>query len=108
MTRGRFSCHNAGMMIIRYFLKTLFIKKKEKVFLIFAYCLMNNHIHLVIQESEEGLATTIKRLKASYAFYLKSIYQSEKLLTYQESRGAASSIGNKTHINYDKRTVRDC
>jgi putative transposase len=43
----------------QHFLDTLFIKKKETGFFLYAYCLMTNHIHLLIQEGQESLATTI-------------------------------------------------
>jgi len=51
------------------FLETLFIKKQETGFLLYAYCLMDNHVHLLIREGEESLATTMKRVNTSYAFY---------------------------------------
>lgn len=57
------------------FLETLFIKKKETGFFLYAYCLMGNHIHLLIQEGGESLATTMKRINASYAFYFNQRYQ---------------------------------
>ena len=56
------------------FLETLFIKKKETGFFLYAYCLMDNHVHLLIKESEESLATTMKRVNASYAFYFNQKY----------------------------------
>lgn len=59
----------------RWFLETLFIKKKETGFLIYAYCLMNNHIHLLIREGQESIATTMKRVNASYAYYFNQRYQ---------------------------------
>lgn len=51
------------------FLDTLFIKKKETGFFLYAYCLMGNHIHLLIQENQESLGATIKRINTSYAYY---------------------------------------
>lgn len=56
------------------FLETLFVKRKETGFSVYAYCLMDNHIHLLIKESEESLATTMKRVNASYAFYFNQKY----------------------------------
>ena len=53
----------------------MFIKKKETGFFLYAYCLMDNHIHLLIREGEESLATTMKRINASYAFYFNQRYQ---------------------------------
>lgn len=56
------------------FLETLFAKKKEAGFSLFAFCLMDNHVHLVIQEGQESLATTMKRINASYAYYFNQKY----------------------------------
>ncbi len=35
---------------------------------------MDNHVHLLIKESEESLATTMKRVNTSYAFYFNQKY----------------------------------
>lgn len=57
------------------FLETLFAKKIEAGFSLLAYCLMDNHVHLVIQEGEESLATIMKRINASYAYYFNQKYK---------------------------------
>ena len=36
---------------------------------IYAYCLMDNHIHLLLKEGLETLATSMKRIGTSYAYY---------------------------------------
>ena len=41
----------------------------------YAYCLMSNHIHLLIRERDEGIAETIKRLGIGYAAYFNKKYQ---------------------------------
>ena len=41
----------------------------------YAYCLMSNHVHLLIRESEEGLASVVKRIAVSYAQYYNKKYQ---------------------------------
>lgn len=58
----------------QWFLENLFDKKKETGFSVYAYCLMDNHVHLLIKESQEGLATTMKRVNTSYAFYFNQKY----------------------------------
>ena len=40
----------------------------------YAFCLMSNHIHLLIQEREETLGDTIKRIAGSYAYYYNRKY----------------------------------
>ncbi len=42
---------------------------------IYAYCLMTNHVHLLIRETEEDLATVIKRISVAYALYYNNKYQ---------------------------------
>lgn len=51
------------------FIEILTVKKREAGFLIYAYCLMDNHVHLLVRESAEGLATMMKRINVSYVYY---------------------------------------
>jgi putative transposase len=37
-----------------YFVGTLAMKNLERRFAVYAYCLMDNHVHLIINEGEEG------------------------------------------------------
>ena len=41
----------------------------------YAYCLMTNHVHLLIRESAEKLASAIHRIATSYAQYYNNKYQ---------------------------------
>ncbi len=36
--------------------------------MIYAYCLMSNHVHLLVQESEKPLSEFMKKLRASYSY----------------------------------------
>lgn len=51
------------------FIEILTAKKRDAGFLIYAYCLMDNHVHLLVRESAEGLATMMKRINVSYVYY---------------------------------------
>lgn len=51
------------------FIETLFAKKNETGFFLYAYCLMDNHVHLLLKEDQENLAIIMKRINASYAYY---------------------------------------
>jgi putative transposase len=42
---------------------------------VYAWCLMNNHVHLLIKEGEEALGTTMKRIGVSYVSYYNEKYQ---------------------------------
>lgn len=45
-------------------------KAKEKSdFFLFAYCLMTNHIHLLIKEGKEDIGDSIRRISVGYAQY---------------------------------------
>lgn len=48
-------------------------KVKENNFTLYGYCLMNNHIHLIIKEGEE-LGKSIKRLTVGYALWHNNKY----------------------------------
>lgn len=41
----------------------------------YAYCLMSNHVHLLIREREESIGETIKRLGVSYSHYYNKKYE---------------------------------
>lgn len=43
--------------------------------LFYAYCLMPNHVHLLIRESQESIASVIKRIAIAYASYFNRKYE---------------------------------
>ncbi|WP_312562341.1 transposase [Anaerospora sp.] len=60
------------------FLNFLGIVKRVKAaqqFQLYAYCLMRNHIHLLIHEQNEDIAKTMKRIAVSYAGWYNSQYE---------------------------------
>jgi len=58
----------------QFFLAKLAFIKEESPFYLFSYCLLSNHIHLLIQEKECSLAYLFKRLETSYAYYFNKKY----------------------------------
>ncbi|MCX7920973.1 MAG: transposase [Clostridia bacterium] len=54
---------------------TIFDKKSNGAFLIYAYCIMDNHLHIVIKEGEDSLSRAIKRIATSYAYYFNKKYK---------------------------------
>jgi REP element-mobilizing transposase RayT len=48
--------------------------KDECGFTLYAYCLMGNHVHLLIEEGETDLSTVIKRLALSYSHRFNAKY----------------------------------
>jgi len=51
------------------FFNTLAKYCKKSACEIYAYCLMGNHIHLLLKEGQEPLATTMKIIGTSYVYY---------------------------------------
>jgi REP element-mobilizing transposase RayT len=51
------------------FLQTLKDYKDKSGYKIYAYCLMGNHIHLLIKEEKEELGIIMRRIGASYVYW---------------------------------------
>lgn len=51
------------------FLTAVFRAKERGKFKLYGYCLMKNHAHLLIEEREEDIGTSIKRITCSYVQY---------------------------------------
>ena len=58
----------------QYFITILSTCKEICGYKIFAYCLMSNHIHLLIEEGEEALAKIIKRICNRYVYWYNHKY----------------------------------
>jgi REP element-mobilizing transposase RayT len=56
------------------FLETIQRYKKETGFQLYAYCLMDNHVHLIIRENDMELSKVMKRIGTSYAGYFNWKY----------------------------------
>lgn len=56
------------------FLKQLFEVKSEKDFSLYAYCLMPNHFHLLIETVQEPLSRIMQKLLTLYGIYFNSTY----------------------------------
>nr|WP_169716880.1 transposase [Sporomusa acidovorans] len=57
------------------FIDFLYSKKADEGCLLYAYCLMDNHVHLVIKEGCNGIAKLMKRIGTSYVKYFNQKYQ---------------------------------
>jgi len=51
------------------FIDFLYAKKSDEGCLLYAYCLMDNHVHLVVKEGCNGIAKLMKRIGTSYVKY---------------------------------------
>ena len=52
------------------------VKKYKTIcgYKLFAYCLMSNHIHIIIKEETESIDQIIKRIAGSYVYWYNSKY----------------------------------
>jgi putative transposase len=57
-----------------YFVSTLAMKNLERQFTVYAYCLMDNHVHLIINEGEERVSRIMKRLQVSYVLQVAPFF----------------------------------
>jgi REP element-mobilizing transposase RayT len=56
------------------FIERLFRYKKESLYKIYAYCLMSNHVHLLIREGNESFSDVMKKIGVSYVYYYNQKY----------------------------------
>lgn len=57
------------------FLYILTDKKKDNEFILYAYCLMDNHLHLALKENKDNISHIMKRINTAYAVYFNKKYQ---------------------------------
>lgn len=57
------------------FIKTLAKYKTISGYTVYAYCLMSNHIHLMIKEGKENLEQIMKRIAGSYVYWYNGKYK---------------------------------
>jgi REP element-mobilizing transposase RayT len=58
-----------------HFMKTLERFKEQCAFNLYAFCLMDNHVHLLIKANQESIGATLQRLEVSYSHYFNQKYQ---------------------------------
>ncbi len=56
------------------YLDTLLRMKEKGEYTVYAYCLMDNHVHILIKEDKEPLSVAIKRIGVSYSYYFNRKY----------------------------------
>lgn len=56
------------------FLKKFKTAKERSECKVYAYCLMSNHVHLLIAEGEESIGQIMKRLGTAYAYWYNNKY----------------------------------
>jgi putative transposase len=57
------------------FLETLKKYKDISKYQLYSYCLMDNHVHLLLREAEETISEAIKRISSSYVYWYNMKYE---------------------------------
>ena len=84
------------------FINFLYNKKVDEGCLVYAYCLMDNHVHLVVKEGVNGLAKFMRRIGTSYAKYYNQRYNRSghlfqdrfQVVRQKDSRDDGNKSGN--------------
>ena len=58
----------------RRFIKYIREVKADAPFILYAYCLMDNHVHLLLRETETPIETIMKRIGVKYAIHFNNKY----------------------------------
>lgn len=56
-------------------LETIKKYKATSKFEIFAYCIMSNHIHMLLRENDDSISDIIKRISSSYVYWYNKKYE---------------------------------
>jgi putative transposase len=59
----------------RTFLEIFYKYKLISNIRVYSWCLMNNHVHLLIKEGEEDISITMKRIEVSFVLYYNRKYR---------------------------------
>ena len=57
------------------FIETLLRMKEKYNFLVYTYCLMDNHYHLIIYDNGNDISQLMKSINTSYAIYFNRVYK---------------------------------
>ncbi len=78
------------------FLKAMQKYRSELSVSLYAYCLMENHVHLLIRDRKGNLDLFMKKLEGSYAFYYNAKY--ERVGTLFQDRFKSEPVENDTYF----------
>ena len=56
------------------FIQIITNKKKKNEYTLYAYCLMNNHLHLLFKEEKDNISRAMRRINTAYAYYFNKKY----------------------------------
>lgn len=70
--------------------------KEMNSYKLFAYCLMDNHIHILLQEQSEPIGVAIKRISSSYVLWFNKKY--ERCGHLFQERFKSEIVGNDVYF----------
>ncbi|WP_347491613.1 transposase [Desulfoscipio sp. XC116] len=71
-------------------------KGREKEYSILAYCLMDNHVHLLIKEGTDQIDRAMKRIGVSYVYYFNKLY--ERICYLFQDRFRSEPINDERYL----------
>jgi len=80
----------------RRFMETIERFKAVSKYEIYGYCLMSNHVHLLLKETEEAISTAIKRICSSYVYWYNWKY--ERCGHLFQERYKSEIVENDAHV----------
>jgi len=57
------------------FINTIQYYKGIGSYKVYGYCLMNNHIHLLLRETDDSISNAVKRISSSYVYWYNQKYE---------------------------------
>ena len=78
------------------FLDTLLKKKAQTELAVYAYCLMDNHIHLVLSDEQNEISTIMKGIATSYAMFFNSKYN--RVGHVFQDRFRSETVGDERYL----------
>ncbi|MDR1016171.1 MAG: transposase [Coriobacteriales bacterium] len=78
------------------FIQTLKRFKQQSAFALYAFCLMNNHVHLLLKVNAEPLGTSLQRIMVSYSAYFNEKYHRRGHLF--ENRFKSEAVEDETYF----------
>jgi putative transposase len=78
------------------FLDTLKKYKMKTKMKVYAWCLMSNHVHLLLREGNEDISVTMKRIGVSFVFYYNWKYKTTGHLF--QDRFKSENVGTEKYL----------
>lgn len=85
------------------FIQTLQLYKQKSEFELYAYCLMGNHVHLLLRTGKEPLEQVMRRICGSYVYWYNTKY--ERVGNLFQDRFKSEPVENDASFLYVQRYI---